>query len=199
MLATGHSARDIYELLDRKKIQLEAKPFAVGLRVEHPQTIRGLHAISHKYARHGIFLLLPMSLVAQTRIDGQKRGVFSFCMCPGGTIVPAATGPGEIVVNGMSTSSRSSKFANSGIVTSIEMEDLSKYERYGALSGVCFQREIEARAFEMAGKNLKAPAQGLNDFVWEKAKWSSLLKVHTRSELNVRIWTLFYRISSQED
>jgi hypothetical protein len=95
-------------------------------------------------------------------------------MCPGGTIVPASTGPGEVVVNGMSTSGRSSPFANSGIVTSIEMEDLSQYERYGALAGVRFQQEIEARAFEMAGKNLKAPAQGLNDFVREKQNGRSL-------------------------
>lgn len=173
VLATGHSARDIYELMDRKKIHLEAKPFAVGLRVEHPQTVMDCMQY-HTSTRDKLLPPASYALVAQTRIDGQKRGVFSFCMCPGGTIVPSATGPGEIVVNGMSTSSRSSQFANSGIVTSIEMEDLSKYERYGALSGVRFQREIEARAFEMAGKNLKAPAQGLNDFVWKKQSGRSL-------------------------
>ena len=173
VLATGHSARDIYELLDRKKIHFEAKPFAVGLRVEHPQTIMD-HMQYHTSSRDILLPPASYTLVAQTRIDGRKRGVFSFCMCPGGTIVPAATGPGEIVVNGMSDSSRSSKFANSGIVTSIEIEDLSKYKKYGALSGICFQREIEARAFEMAGKNLKAPAQGLNDFVLEKQSGRSL-------------------------
>jgi uncharacterized protein len=173
VLATGHSARDIYELLDKKKIRLEAKPFAVGLRVEHPQPIID-YMQYHTRTRDRLLPPASYTLVAQTCIDGKKRGVFSFCMCPGGTIVPTATGPGEIVVNGMSTSIRSSRFANSGIVTSIEMADLSKYERYGALSGVYFQRDIEARAFEMAGKHLKAPAQGLNDFVWEKESGRSL-------------------------
>jgi uncharacterized protein len=173
VLATGHSARDIYELLDRKNIQIEAKPFAVGLRVEHPQTTMDCMQY-HTSTRDKHLPPASYTLVAQTCVNGQKRGVFSFCMCPGGTIVPAATAPGEIVVNGMSTSSRSSRFANSGIVTSIEMEDLSKYERYGALSGVRFQVEIEVRAFEMAGKNLKAPAQGLNDFVLEKQSGRSL-------------------------
>jgi hypothetical protein len=173
VLATGHSARDVYELLDKKKIRLEAKPFAVGLRVEHPQTIMD-HMQYHTSTRDTLLPPASYTLVAQTCIDGRKRGVFSFCMCPGGTIVPASTGPGEVVVNGMSTSGRSSPFANSGIVTSIEMEDLSQYERYGALAGVRFQQEIEARAFEMAGKNLKAPAQGLNDFVREKQNGRSL-------------------------
>ena len=173
VLATGHSARDIYELLHSKKIHLEAKPFAVGLRAEHPQTIMDCMQY-HTSTRDKHLPPASYSLVAKTCIDGKKRGVFSFCMCPGGTIVPAATAPGEIVVNGMSNSSRSSPFANSGVVTAIEMEDLSEYERYGALAGVRFQREIEARAFEMAGKNLKAPAQGLNDFVWEKQSARSL-------------------------
>ena len=173
VLATGHSARDIYELLDRKKIHLEAKPFAVGLRIEHPQPIIDCMQY-HTSTRDKLLPPASYSIVAKTCIDGRKRGVFSFCMCPGGTIVPAATGPGEIVVNGMSTSGRCSPFANSGIVTSIEMEDLSKYERYGALSGIRFQREIETRAFEMAGKNLKAPAQGLIDFVREKQSGRSL-------------------------
>jgi uncharacterized protein len=173
LLATGHSARDIYELLDRTKIHLEAKPFAVGLRVEHPQAMMDCMQY-HTSTRDKLLPPASYSLVAKTCIDGHNRGVFSFCMCPGGTIVPAATGPGEVVVNGMSTSSRSSPFANSGIVTSIEMGDLSKYEKYGALSGVRFQQEIEARAFEMAGKDLKAPAQGLNDFVWENQTGRSL-------------------------
>jgi len=173
VLATGHSAREIYEILDRKKIHLEAKPFAVGLRVEHPQSVMDCMQY-HTSTRDKLLPPASYTIVAKTCIDGQKRGVFSFCMCPGGTIVPAATGPDEIVVNGMSNSSRSSPFANSGIVTSIEMEDLSKYEKYGALSGVRFQQEIERRAFEMAGKNLKAPAQGLNDFVWGKQNVRSL-------------------------
>lgn len=167
VLATGHSARDIYELLNRKKIRLEAKPFAVGLRVEHPQRVMDRMQY-HTDPRDGHLPPASYALVAKTAFNGQERGVFSFCMCPGGAIVLAATGPGEVVVNGMSTSCRSSRFANSGIVTSIELEDLSGYERYGALSGVCFQREIEARAFEMGGKDLRAPAQGLNDFVWKR-------------------------------
>ncbi|MBN1105655.1 MAG: FAD-dependent monooxygenase [Deltaproteobacteria bacterium] len=173
VLATGHSARDIYELLQRKQIRIEAKPFAVGLRVEHPQSI--VDAMQyHSGTRDPLLPPASYFLAAQTHIDGHKRGVFTFCMCPGGSIVPSATAPGEIVVNGMSNSSRDSKYANSGIVTSIDMEDLAKYGRWGALSGVCLQREIETRAFEMAGKNFKAPAQGLIDFVGQKQRGSSL-------------------------
>jgi uncharacterized FAD-dependent dehydrogenase len=173
VLATGHSARDIYELLHKKQIYLEAKPFAVGLRVEHPQG-RIDRMQYHMAVRGGLLPPASYALAAQTRIDGQKRGVFSFCMCPGGTIVLAATAPGEIVVNGMSDSARSSPFANAGIVTSIELEDLSDYLRHGPLCGVRFQREMESRAFRMAGENLKAPAQGLNDFVRAEQKARSL-------------------------
>lgn len=168
ILATGHSARDIYELLYRRKVHIEAKPFAIGVRVEHQQSLidqiqyhcpgdRGLHLPASSYA-----------LVHQANIGQRQRGVFSFCMCPGGFIVPAATSPGEIVVNGMSPSRRDSRFANSGIVTAVEVEDFAPYVRFGALAGMHLQAAIERQACEMAGGTQSAPAQRLVDFVQRK-------------------------------
>ncbi|RYD73178.1 MAG: FAD-binding protein [Sphingobacteriales bacterium] len=126
ILATGHSARDIFELLHSKNILIESKPFAMGVRVEHPQSI--IDSIQYHKPNRGEFLpAAAYALVCQTQYDLKQRGVFSFCMCPGGFIVPAATAQGEVVVNGMSPSRRDSRFANSGIVVSIEQEDL-KYE-----------------------------------------------------------------------
>ncbi len=163
ILATGHSARDIYYLLDKKKILIDAKPFALGVRVEHQQAL--IDSIQYHCKTRSEYLpAAPYSLVEQV----EKRGVFSFCMCPGGFIVPAATSPGEIVVNGMSPSKRDSKFANSGIVVSIELEDFKKYESFGALAGLKFQQEIEHKAFLLGGKTVAAPAQRLCDFVDNK-------------------------------
>ncbi|RYU96765.1 NAD(P)/FAD-dependent oxidoreductase [Emticicia agri] len=186
ILATGHSARDIFELLFRKNILIEAKPFAMGVRIEHPQSLIDQHQY-HRLER-GILPAAAYSLVAQTYYKNIQRGVFSFCMCPGGFIVPAATDEGELVVNGMSPNRRDSKYANSGIVVAINEADWQKNKKSGALAGLELQKEVEQRAFQYAvksrqfaqinqEKNLKgdtithcqlAPAQRLVDFLNEK-------------------------------
>lgn len=168
ILATGHSARDIYELLNQKNILVEAKPFALGVRVEHrQQQIDQLQY--HCQAKRDAFLpASSYALVHQVHMNGKQRGVFSFCMCPGGFIVPAATAPGEIVVNGMSPSRRDSKYANSGIVVSVEESDFTSYQKFGPLAGMYFQSEIEKRACESGGGTQVAPAQRLHDFVENK-------------------------------
>ena len=160
ILATGHSARDIFYLLKDKNILIESKPFAVGVRIEHPQAL--IDEIQYKQNPRSEFL--PASSYKLTaQVNG--KGVFSFCMCPGGLIVPAATAPGEIVVNGMSMSRRDSKYANSGIVTAIDDEDLSEYKQHGALAGLEFQKELEHKFFESGDGSQKAPAQRMTDFV----------------------------------
>lgn len=160
ILATGHSARDIYTVLNNQGIKIEAKGFAMGVRVEHPQSlINRIQYHNYKYDKY-----LPAasySLVHQ--VEG--RGVYSFCMCPGGHIVPSATGEQQIVVNGMSASHRNSPFANSGIVVEIHPEDLPEYARYGELCGLRFQEELERLAYTNNGGKLQtAPAQRLVDF-----------------------------------
>ncbi|MEP7147223.1 MAG: FAD-dependent protein, partial [bacterium] len=163
ILATGHSARDIFYLLDRKKILIEQKPFAIGTRIEHPQEL--IDEIQYKQNPRSEYL--PASSYKLTaQING--RGVFSFCMCPGGLIVPAATSPGEVIVNGMSMSRRDSKFANSGIVVAIENEDLTGYEKYGKLAGLEFQKDIERKFFDAGDGSQKAPAQRMTDFTEER-------------------------------
>lgn len=160
ILATGHSARDIYELFDRHGWLLEAKPFALGVRVEHPQEL--INEI--QYHGKGYSPLLPpatYSLV--TQVGG--HGVFSFCMCPGGVIVPAATAGGQQVVNGMSNAARNSGFANSGIAVTVGLEDIGG-EGWHALMD--FQRSVETRAFEAAGGCIDAPSQRLVDFLRRK-------------------------------
>jgi uncharacterized protein len=166
ILATGHSARDIYLLLDKKKIEIATKPFALGVRVEHPQSL--IDSIQyHCDVRDDYLPAASYSLVHQTYYQDAKKGVFSFCMCPGGFIVPAATAPGEIVVNGMSPSRRDSKFANSGIVVSVDEDDIKKYGKHGALAGMYFQQKVEQAAFAVSGKQA-APAQRLIDFTQKK-------------------------------
>ncbi len=167
ILATGHSARDIFELLYERKILIEAKPFAIGVRVEHPQQL--IDKIQYHCDDRGPFLpASSYSLVHQVATGHQQRGVFSFCMCPGGFIVPSATAPGEVVVNGMSPSRRDSRYANSGIVVSIETSDLKKFESYGPLAGLYIQKEIEQKACVLAGGKQSAPAQRLVDFMDQK-------------------------------
>ena len=162
ILATGHSARDIYELLDRKKIAIEAKPFAFGVRLEHPQEI--IDKIQYKCDNRGLFLPpSTYSLVEQI----ESRGVFSFCMCPGGIIAPAATNSGEVVVNGWSPSKRSGKFANSGFVVTVDELDFKPFKHLGALSGMGFQSFWEKQAFKVSG-SLSAPAQRIEDFVQKR-------------------------------
>ena len=169
ILATGHSARDIYELLDRKKIAIEAKPFALGIRVEHPQEF--IDKIQYSCSTHNEVLdkrsYLPAaaySLVNQ--ING--RGVYSFCMCPGGIIAPCATNQQEVVTNGWSPSKRNNPYANSGIVVGLELIDFEPYKQFGALAGLQSQKEIEHKAWLMGGKTQTAPAQNLQDFVNNK-------------------------------
>lgn len=166
ILATGHSARDIFELLDRKNIFIEAKPFALGVRVEHSQQLIDQIQYNCKVDRGPYLPASAYSLVQQTTVNGIQRGVFSFCMCPGGFIVPAATAPGELVVNGMSPSRRDSKFANSGIVSAVELEDLPKaYREEGALGAMHFQADVEKAVWKAGGSTQTAPAQRLKDFV----------------------------------
>lgn len=167
ILATGHSARDIFELLHDKNILIEQKPFAMGVRIEHPQDL--IDDIQYRGTQRGQYLpAAAYALVAQSQLNQKQRGVFSFCMCPGGFIVPAATAPGEIVVNGMSPSKRDSRFANSGIVIAIEEEDLLPYKRFGPLAGLMMQKELEQRACLMAGGTQTAPAQRMIDFMDKK-------------------------------
>jgi uncharacterized FAD-dependent dehydrogenase len=183
ILATGHSARDIFEILRNNKIHIEAKPFALGVRIEHRQSfIDGVQY--HCGESRGDYLpAASYSLVEQTIFKGVQRGVFSFCMCPGGFIVPAATAQEEIVVNGMSPSRRDSEFANSGMVVAVEIEDLKAYQKYGAFSALEFQKEIERKAWLAGGKTQVAPAQRMNDFVNKKLS-SSLLKTSYQPGLN---------------
>jgi len=166
ILATGHSARDIFELLDKKNILIEAKPFALGLRVEHQQS--KIDQLQYHCQNRGLLPAASYSLVSQVDYKGVQKGVFSFCMCPGGFIVPSATAQGEIVVNGMSPSRRDSKFANSGIVVAVDESDWIKYDKNKALAGMYFQKEIEQKACQIAGNSQTAPAQLMEDFVNKK-------------------------------
>jgi uncharacterized protein len=163
IVATGHSARDIYALCHKRGITIEAKPFALGVRIEHPQSL--VDAVQYKTPNRGALLpAASYSLVCQA----EGRGVFSFCMCPGGLVVPAATAPGEIVVNGMSMSRRDSEYANSGTVVAIELEDLQNYQQHGVFSTMLFQKEVEQKMFQAGDGSQKAPAQRLTDFVHQK-------------------------------
>ena len=163
ILATGHSARDIFELLDKKKIFIEAKPFALGVRAEHPQEL--IDKIQYSCDYRGEFLPpSPYSIVKQ--VNG--RGIYSFCMCPGGVIAPCATSPGEVVTNGWSPSKRDQATANSGIVVELKLEDFKPYEKFGALAGLEFQKSIEQKAWHLAGETQKVPAQRMIDFTQSK-------------------------------
>lgn len=165
ILATGHSARDIYELLNSKNILLEAKPFALGVRAEHPQEL--IDQIQY-HCRNTQEVLqtrefLPAasySLVHQVK----GRGVYSFCMCPGGIIAPCATSQEEVVTNGWSPSKRNNPYANSGIVVGLEVKDFEAYKKFGPLAGMEFQKHIEQLAWLYGGKTQTAPAQRLQDF-----------------------------------
>lgn len=163
ILATGHSARDIYSLLHQQQIRIEAKPFALGVRIEHAQA--WVDEVQYKRRERGD-LLPPASYSLVCQAGG--RGVFSFCMCPGGLVVPAATAPGEIVVNGMSMSRRDSAFANSGTVVAIELEDLQAYQNQGVFAGLAFQKSVEQTLFAAGDGSQRAPSQRLTDFVNRK-------------------------------
>lgn len=161
ILATGHSARDIFEGLAQAGLAIEAKPFALGVRIEHPQEL--IDRVQYHCAIRSPYLP-PASYSLVQQVEG--RGVFSFCMCPGGIIAPAATAPGEIVVNGWSPSKRNNPYANSGMVVSIDEKDYAPYTgKWGALAALQFQREVEQKAFAAGGGALVAPAQRMTDFV----------------------------------
>ncbi|MDP3567465.1 NAD(P)/FAD-dependent oxidoreductase [Sediminibacterium sp.] len=174
ILATGHSARDIYELLNKKNVLVEAKPFAIGIRVEHPQTLIDkiqYHCgnLEEVVAKREYLPAASYSLVHQVK----GRGVYSFCMCPGGIIAPCATNQQEIVTNGWSPSKRNNPFANSGIVVGLELSDFEAFKDFGPLAGLEFQKQIEKSAWSFGGKTQTAPAQRLQDFV--NGKFSSSL------------------------
>ncbi len=163
ILATGHSARDIFGLCDKYELGLEFKPFALGVRMEHPQHL--IDKVQYNQAKREVNLPASSYRLA-CQIDG--TGVFSFCMCPGGLIVPAATNPGELVVNGMSLSKRDSPYANAGIVVEISQDYLARKGYTGVFAGVEFQQTVETAFFQAGDGTQKAPAQRLVDFVDQK-------------------------------
>ncbi len=160
ILSTGHSARDIYEVCRKRGVDIEEKAFSMGVRVEHPQEL--IDRIQYHGNPRGEYLPAASYYITK-QVEG--RGVYSFCMCPGGFIVPSATTQEEVVVNGMSPSGRNSPFANSGIVVEIRPEDLVNYADEGSFSGIVFQKEMERKAWENGGYTQRAPAQRLVDFV----------------------------------
>jgi uncharacterized FAD-dependent dehydrogenase len=161
ILATGHSARDIFELLDAKNILIEAKPFALGVRIEHKQSL--IDKIQYKRERGDYLPPATYSLVTQAC----GRGVFSFCMCPGGVIAPASTNANETVVNGWSSSARNGPFSNSGLVVEVQAANWQQYKDKGALAALEFQKAVEQKAFAATG-SIRAPAQLMEDFIQKK-------------------------------
>ncbi len=159
ILSTGHSARDIYYLLKKNNAAIEAKSFAMGVRIEHPQLL--IDQIQyHTKTRNENLPASFYNLACQV----ENRGVYSFCMCPGGLIIPASTSSDELVLNGMSLSSRNSRFANSGLVVEINERDWDKHKNHGVFAGLEYQKEIEHLAFAAGGKTQTAPAQRITDF-----------------------------------
>lgn len=160
ILATGHSARDIFELLHSKNILIEAKQFAMGVRIEHPQSY--IDSVQYHCKERGPYLP-PAAYSLVTQAEG--KGVYSFCMCPGGIIAPCATSPGEVVTNGWSPSKRNNPFANSGFVVEVKPSDYEKYKTFGPLAGLKLQQELEHVAWKAGGETQTAPAQRAIDFV----------------------------------
>jgi uncharacterized FAD-dependent dehydrogenase len=160
ILATGHSSPDVYESLHRQGVELQFKPFAMGVRVEHPQSL--IDDIQYHKKLRGKYIPAASYALAD---QFHGRGAFSFCMCPGGFIVPASSSENQCVVNGMSPSLRNSPYANSGIVTEIRLSDLAGFESKGVLAGLAYQQELEENAFRNGGTGQIAPAQRLTDFV----------------------------------
>lgn len=163
VLATGHSARDIFHLLHNKNVALHVKPFAMGIRIEHPQEL--IDSMQYHCSKRNP--LLPPASYAIVR-NTSKRSAYSFCMCPGGIMAPAATAQGEVVVNGWSPSRRNNPFANSGFVVPVGVEDVAGYAKYGPLAALQFQAEVEQICYISGGGGFKAPAQRMIDFVERK-------------------------------
>lgn len=170
ILATGHSARDVYYMLDRQNIRLEAKGFAVGFRIEHPAKLIDSIQYHSPQGRGDYLPAAEYSFVVQSG----GRGVYSFCMCPGGIIVPSASAPKQVVVNGMSPSNRGSRWSNSGVVVEVRPEDFPDYAKFGELCLLKFQEDLEEKAWHHGGQSQVAPAQLMDDFVRSK-KSTSLL------------------------
>jgi uncharacterized FAD-dependent dehydrogenase len=165
VIATGHSARDVHHFLIAAGLRLEAKPFAMGVRIEHPQPL--IDKI--QYGRFAGHAKLPAAAYRLAFTPDDKRGAFSFCMCPGGWIVPASTEPDGVVVNGMSLSRRDSPYANSGLVVAVELADLARLGLQGPLAGVELQAKLERAAAVAGGGKLVAPATRATDFVQKRA------------------------------
>lgn len=161
ILATGHSARDVYRFLESDGVDLEAKGLAIGVRLEHPQTTIDRLQYHSKEGRGRFLPAAEYNFV--TQVEG--RGVYSFCMCPGGVVVPAMSGPNQSVVNGMSASARASQWANSGMVVEIHPGDIPGFENNGALEMLALQENLEQKFFQESGESINAPAQRMNDFV----------------------------------
>lgn len=192
ILATGHSARDIYTLLHKQKVAIEAKPFALGVRIEHPQAI--IDQIQYKCDDRGEFLP-PANYNLVHQHNG--RGVFSFCMCPGGIIAPCATEQQEIVTNGWSPSKRNNKYANSGIVVTINPEDA--YPQFGEQPLAClsYQQMVEHKAWELAGKTQQAPAQRMLDFIDKRVSRSLPDCSYQPGVVSVNLWDLLPSIVAE--
>ena len=192
ILATGHSARDVFELLDRKKILIEAKPFALGVRAEHPQSL--IDQIQYSCDYRGQHLPpAPYSIVKQ--VNG--RGMYSFCMCPGGVIAPCATNMGEVVTNGWSPSKRDQATANSGIVIELTLQDFKPYAKFGALAGLEFQKAIEQKAWHLAGQTQKVPAQRMVDFTQNKVSTTIPKTSYVPGTTSVEMGQVFPKFLSQ--
>ena len=160
ILATGHSARDVFEMLHRQGVPIELKPLSMGVRVEHSQAL--IDPIQYKLPERGPYLP-PSSYNIVKQVQG--RGVYSFCMCPGGVIAPCATAPGEVVTNGWSSSNRDRSTANSGIVVELQPADFAPFSDRGPLAAMAFQQAIEQSAWQLGGETQAVPAQRLGDFV----------------------------------
>ena len=160
VLSTGHSARDIFELLHKNNIELEFKQFALGIRIEHQQSL--IDKIQYKKENRGEFLP-PSSYRLVAQVNG--RGVYSFCMCPGGIVAPCATDQEEVVTNGWSPSKRNNPWSNSGIVTEVRYNDIPEFHQYGPLAGLEFQKNVERKCWEAGGKTQAVPAQRMMDFI----------------------------------
>ena len=166
VLAPGNSARELYERFAADgRVFIEAKPFALGFRAEHPQALINAIQYGEKVADHKALPPADYKLAENLSVDGDVRGVYSFCMCPGGIVVPTPTEQGMQCTNGMSNSRRNAKYANAGIVVSVSVEDFAREGFTGPLAGLEFQRHWEKAAYELGGGKFFAPAQSIPDYL----------------------------------